>query len=48
MSEYQTGLDPAIKTFISFAGIFGPLTIAGVIFLLKKIEKTTPEKIRWK
>ncbi len=41
-------LDPAIKTFIGIVAIAGPLSIAGVIFFLKKIEKDDPERIRWK
>ncbi len=41
-------LDPAIKTFIGIVALAGPLSIAGVIFLLKKIEKTDPDRIRWK
>jgi len=28
--------------------IIGPLCIAGLILLLKKIEKDNPERIRWK
>ena len=41
-------LDPAIKTFIGIVALAGPLSIAGVIYLLKKIEKDNPERIRWK
>ena len=41
-------LDPAIKTFIGVVAIVGPLSIAGVILLLKKIEKDHPDRIRWK
>ena len=41
-------LDPAIKTFIGIVALAGPLSIAGVIFLLKKIEKDDPGRIRWK
>ena len=46
--EYQTGLAPEIKTFIWIVAIIAPLAIAIVISILKKIEKTNPEKIRWK
>tara|TARA_Y100001968_G_scaffold262199_1_gene250390 strand:+ start:1341 stop:1550 length:210 start_codon:yes stop_codon:yes gene_type:complete len=48
INGFQTGLDPAVKLFIGFTAIVGPLAITGVIFLLKKIEKDDPERIRWK
>ncbi len=41
-------LDPSIKIFISLAAIAGPLSILGIILLLKKIEKNNPERIRWR
>ena len=41
-------LDPLIKTFIEVVIIIGPLSLAGVILLLKKIEKDNPDRIRWK
>tara|TARA_B100000945_G_C20075043_1_gene454210 strand:- start:196 stop:360 length:165 start_codon:yes stop_codon:yes gene_type:complete len=41
-------LDPLIKTFIEVVIIIGPLSIAGVILLLKKIEKNNPDRVRWK
>ncbi len=41
-------LDPLIKTFIEVVIIIGPLSILSVIFLLKKIEKDYPDRIRWK
>ena len=41
-------LNPAIKNFIEIVSVAGPLGIAGVIFLLKKIEKDDPDRIRWK
>ncbi len=41
-------LDPLIKTFIQVALVMGPLSLVGVIFLLKKIEKDNPDRIRWK
>tara|TARA_B100001250_G_C19655586_1_gene724681 strand:- start:81 stop:245 length:165 start_codon:yes stop_codon:yes gene_type:complete len=41
-------LDPLIKTFIEVVIIIGPVSIAGVILLLKKIEKENPDRIRWK
>ena len=46
---YSFGLlAPLIETFIEVVIIIGPLTIAGVILLLKKIEKDNPDRIRWK
>tara|TARA_Y100001968_G_C19118942_1_gene601002 strand:+ start:328 stop:534 length:207 start_codon:yes stop_codon:yes gene_type:complete len=41
-------LDPLIKTFIEVVLLIGPLSIAGVILLLKKIENDNPDRIRWK
>ena len=41
-------LDPAIKIFVGVVTLIGPLSIAGIIFLLKKIEKNDPDRIRWK
>ncbi len=41
-------LDPLIKTFIQVVIIVGPLIILSLIFLLKRIEKVNPERIRWK
>ena len=41
-------LDPLIKTFIQVTLVIGPLSLVGVILLLKKIEKDHPERIRWK
>ena len=48
INSFQTGLDPAVKLFILATAIVGPLAIAGVISLLRKIEKDDPERIRWK
>ena len=41
-------LDPLIKTFIQVALVIGPLSLVGVVMVLKKIEKDHPERIRWK
>ena len=41
-------LDPFIKGFIQVALVIGPLSLVGVILLLRKIEKDHPERIRWK
>ena len=41
-------LDPLIKTFIQVVLVIGPLSILGVILLLKKIENDKPDRIRWK
>ena len=48
INEYQIGLDPKIKFFIVTVAICGPLAISGLLFLLKKIEKQDPARIRWK
>ncbi len=41
-------LDPLIKTFIQVSLVIGPLSLVGVVLLLRKIEKDHPERIRWK
>ena len=41
-------LDPLIKTFIQVALFIGPLSLVGVVLILRKIEKDHPERIRWK
>ena len=41
-------LDPLIKNFIEVVIVIGPLSIVGVIALLKKIAKDNPDRIRWK
>ncbi len=41
-------LDPLMKTFIEVVIVVGPLCIACVILLLKKIEKENPDRIRWR
>ena len=41
-------LDPLIKTFIQVALVIGPLSLVGVLLILRKIEKDHPERIRWK
>ena len=41
-------LDPLIKTFIQVALVIGPLSLLGVVLMLRKIEKDHPERIRWK
>ena len=48
MSLVFAVLDPTIQIFIYVAAIAGPLSIAVLIFLLKKIEKNDPERIRWR
>ena len=41
-------LDPLIITFIQFALVIGPLSLVDLVFLLRKIEKDHPDRIRWK
>ena len=48
MSIVLAVLDPTIQAFIYVVAIAGPLSIAVLIFLLKKIEKNNPERIRWR
>ena len=42
------GLDPLIKLFIYSVAVLGPLCIVFIILALKKIEKKSPERIRWR
>ena len=48
MINFFAVLDPLIKTFIQVALVIGPLSLVGVVLLLRKIEKDHPERIRWK
>ena len=48
MSIVLAVLDSTIQTFVYVVAIAGPLSIAVLIFLLKKIEKNNPERIRWR
>ena len=48
MNTFLAVLDPAIKTFLSIVVIAGPISIAGMICVLKNIEKKSPERIRWR
>ena len=41
-------LDPLIKTFMQVALVIGPLSLVGLVLLLRKIEKDHPERIRWR
>ena len=41
-------LDPLINTFMQVALVIGPLSLVGLVLLLRKIEKDHPERIRWK
>ena len=48
MMNFFALLDPLIKTFMQVALVIGPLSLVGLFFLLRKIEKDHPERIRWK
>lgn len=48
MMNYFGVLDPLIKNFIQVTLVIGPLSLVGVVFILRKIEKDHPERIRWK
>ena len=41
-------LDPLIQTFMQVALVIGPLSLVGLVLVLRKIEKDHPERIRWK
>ena len=46
--NYFAVLGPLIKTFIQVALVIGPLSLVGVVLLLRRIERDHPERIRWK
>ena len=41
-------LEPNIKLFIGVISLLGPLSIAFLIIILKRIENKDPGKIRWR
>ena len=45
--NYFAVLHPLIKTFVQVTLVIGPLSLVGVVLLLRKIEKDYPERIRW-
>ncbi len=46
--EYFLVLDPTLKVFVSVVAIVGPACVVALILFLKRIEKDSPERIRWK
>ena len=48
INNFFAVLDPLIKTFMQVALVIGPLSLVGLVLLLRKIEKDHPERIRWK
>ena len=46
--NYFAVLDPLIKTFFQLALVIVPLSLVGVVLILRKIETDNPERIRWK
>ena len=48
MMNFYAVLDPLIINFIQVALVIGPLSLVGVVLILRKIEKDHPERIRWK
>lgn len=48
MMNFFAVLDPLIKTFIQVTLVVGPLSLVGLVWLLRKIENDHPERIRWK
>ena len=48
MTNCFSVLDPLIKNFIQVALFIGPLSLVGVVLILRRIEKDHPERIRWK
>ena len=41
-------LGPSIKNFIQVVLVIGPLSVVGLLLLLRKIEKDNPERIGWR
>ena len=41
-------LGPEIKVFLVAVSIIGPVAIGILIFIIKRIEKENPNRIRWR
>ncbi len=41
-------LGPEIKLFLILVSILGPISIAILIYFIKRIEKENPSRIRWR
>ncbi len=41
-------LGPEIKVFLVGASILGPVAIGILVFIIKRIEKQNPARIRWR
>ena len=41
-------LAPMAVKFVAILAVLGPLSILGIIFFLKRIEKNDPDRIRWR
>ena len=41
-------LGPEIKLFLAVVTISGPVAIGALLFIIKRIEKENPDKIRWR
>ncbi len=43
-----SALGPELKLFLVVISIVGPLTIGILVLIIKRIEKDTPDRIRWR
>ena len=41
-------LGPEIKLLLGFFAIAGPISISILLFIIKRIEKEHPDRIRWR
>ena len=41
-------LGPEIKVFVVVAAVAGPIAIGILLLIIKRIEKTNPDRIRWR
>ena len=41
-------LGPELKLFLAVVTIVGPFMIGILIFIIKRIEKKNPDRIRWR
>ena len=48
MSTLVAVLGPELKLFLTLVFILGPLSIAVLVFIIKRIEKENPDRIRWR
>ena len=41
-------LGPELKLFLALVSVLGPVAIAVLVFIIKRIERENPGRIRWR